>query len=257
MTDNYFQDVLPGGKIQPGDSIAPYRVTYQFKAPPDDWIQFLLQGLLWGYTQYNAWYQGTAEVSIAVAVQTFTRIWESLEIVQDIGTIVLFAGNTLPPNTLLCDGSTVSATTYADLYAVIGDNWGSAGSGLFVLPDLRSRVPVGVGTGSGLSSYALAQTGGQEEHTLTIPEMPVHDHNTIPHSHTDIGHVHGVSSAAPNATTIGPGVPEPTAIPLPTVTAIGNASLTTDGVTVETRGDGLSHNNIQPYVGVNYAIIYR
>lgn len=256
MSD-YFQNILPPDQIQPGDSIEPNLVTYQFKAPPDPWIQNLLQGLLWGYTQLSAWYQGTAEVSVAVAAQTFTKIWESLTIVQDVGTVILFAGSVLPPNTLLCDGSTVSATTYANLYAVIGDAWGSAGSGFFVLPDLRSRVPVGVGTGAGLSPYTLAQIGGEEKHTLIIPEMPTHDHDTIPHSHADLGHVHATTAAAPNATTIGPGVPEPTAIPLPAATALGNANLSTDGVTVTPRGDGGPHNNIQPYAGLNYAIIYQ
>lgn len=93
------------------------------------------------------------------------------------GVIVPFAGTTPPSGWLLCDGSSVSRVQYVALFTVIGTNWGSGqSSNSFSLPDLRGRCPVGAGTGTGLSPRAVGQLGGEEQHTLTIPEMPSHTH---------------------------------------------------------------------------------
>ncbi|MEM7179571.1 MAG: phage tail protein [Spirochaetota bacterium] len=65
------------------------------------------------------------------------------------GTIVSYAMQTAPIGYLSCDGSAVSRTTYANLFAVIGTNWGAGdGSTTFNLPDVRAAMPVGVGTSS-------------------------------------------------------------------------------------------------------------
>ena len=64
-----------------------------------------------------------------------------------VGSMQIFAGSTVPDGYLLCDGSAVSRTTYADLFAVIGTTWGSGdGSTTFNIPDMREVAPVGVGT---------------------------------------------------------------------------------------------------------------
>lgn len=73
------------------------------------------------------------------------------------GAVIGFAGSSAPSGWLLCDGSAVSRTTYADLFTAIGTSYGVGdGSTTFNLPDLRGRVPVGVGQGSGLTNRALA-----------------------------------------------------------------------------------------------------
>lgn len=83
-----------------------------------------------------------------------------------------------PAGWLLCDGSAVSRTEYATLFAAIGTTWGSGdGSTTFNLPDLRGRAPIGSGTGSGLTSRSLGtQNIGEEAHTLSVSEMPAHSH---------------------------------------------------------------------------------
>lgn len=104
-----------------------------------------------------------------------------LAVGEVVGAVVPFAGSVAPSRWLLCDGSAVSRTTYADLFAVVGTTYGAGdGSTTFVLPDLRDRFPVGAGT-----SYARGDTGGEAEHALTTAEMPSHAHSGPSHTHGD------------------------------------------------------------------------
>jgi microcystin-dependent protein len=120
------------------------------------------------------------------------------------GSIQMFAASTPPTGWLLCDGSAVSRTTYARLFAAIGTTWGVGdGSSTFNLPDLQGRTPVGVGAGSGLTSRALADTGGAEAHTTTAAHThtgPSHTHTGPSHTHTGPSHTH----TGPSHTHTGP-----------------------------------------------------
>lgn len=94
------------------------------------------------------------------------------------GTVAAFAGGTVPAGWLLCDGSAVSRTTYARLYAALGGASSPYGQGngstTFNLPDLRQKFIAGAQTGQ--SGYDLAATGGTASHVLTANEMPTHSH---------------------------------------------------------------------------------
>jgi microcystin-dependent protein len=79
---------------------------------------------------------------------------------------------------LLCNGQSLSTSTYSGLFAQIGYAFGGSGAS-FSAPDLRGRVPGAIGTGSGLSTRTLGQSVGEENHVLTIPEIPSHTH-TVP-----------------------------------------------------------------------------
>jgi len=130
-----------------------------------------------------------------------------------------FTSGTLPSGWLLCDGSAVSTTTYAALYAVIGNTFGSnPPAGQFLLPDTRSRVLMARGQGTGLSNRARGTSLGAETSTTnagvgTQPayQLPAHTHGTgtlsitasgglhthadsaaHSHSHTDPGHHHSM-----------------------------------------------------------------
>ena len=84
------------------------------------------------------------------------------------GMIAPYAGKTAPEGWLLCDGSAVSRTTYADLYAAIGTTYGAGnGSTTFTLPDLRGRVPAGAN-----ASNALASKAGADSKNITKANLP-------------------------------------------------------------------------------------
>lgn len=87
---------------------------------------------------------------------------------------------------LLCDGSAVSRTTYADLFAAIGVTYGAGdGSTTFNVPFFSGRVMVAAGAGYGLTPRVLATGGGAEQHQLDVDELPSHTHGSAgDHSHT-------------------------------------------------------------------------
>ena len=107
-----------------------------------------------------------------------------------IGSIIPFGSTTPPTGFLNCDGSDVSRTTYADLFAVIGTTFGVGdGSTTFTLPDLRQRFPLGKadsGTGSTLGS-----TGGAIDH---VHQGGSHSHDMGNHTHNVGAHYHGLGT---------------------------------------------------------------
>lgn len=90
-----------------------------------------------------------------------------------VGGYIYHASVTPPSGFLYCDGSAVSRTTYAALYAIVGTNFGIGdGSTTFNLPDSQGRLPMGLGSGSGLTARTIGQTGGAETHQLVPGEVP-------------------------------------------------------------------------------------
>ena len=106
------------------------------------------------------------------------------------GSLFPYAGSSAPSGYLLCDGSAVARTgTYAALFAVIGTTYGSGdGSTTFNLPDLRGRLPLGAGTGTGLTNRVAGTTYGTETHTLASGNMPQVTTGTMS---ANANHTHG------------------------------------------------------------------
>lgn len=89
------------------------------------------------------------------------------------GTIILFGGSGVPTGYLLCDGSAVNRTTYADLFTAIGVTWGAGnGTTTFNVPDCRSKMPLGAGAGPGYTPRTLGGTGGIENATIGGSNLP-------------------------------------------------------------------------------------
>lgn len=178
-----------------------------------------------------------------------------------VGAVLDFAGDTAPAGYLLCDGSTVSRTTYARLFAAISDKWGAGdGSTTFKLPDFRGRVLLGSGTGSGLTARSLAATGGAETHQLSSAEMPSHTHTQNSHNHTinDPGHNHGVRGTGAQIIGGGSGIGVNTASPVNQTTESNTTGITNSAATAtnnNTGGDGY-HNNMQPFAVTHKIIKY-
>lgn len=91
---------------------------------------------------------------------------------MEIGSVVEYAGASAPAGYLICDGTSYAVATHPDLHAVIGDTFGGDGGTNFSVPDRRGRVSVGAGSGSGLTTRAVGDTGGAESTT----DVPAHSH---------------------------------------------------------------------------------
>ena len=129
-----------------------------------------------------------------------------------------------PTGWLLCDGTAVSRSTYSTLFGIVGTFYGVGdNSTTFNLPNLKGKVPVGLDD-SQSEFNLLGETGGAKTHTLTIAEMPSHNHTSL--------------QFGPNAGAAG---------------LRADAVVTTDTTTGST-GSGEAHNNLQPYIVVNYII---
>lgn len=93
-----------------------------------------------------------------------------------IGQVAAFGGGYVPSGWLPADGTLLSIASYSTLFGLIGTTYGGDGLSNFALPDLRGRTIVGAGTGGGLAPVALGQSFGTDTTTLTLGELPAHDH---------------------------------------------------------------------------------
>lgn len=173
------------------------------------------------------------------------------------GTISMFAGSSAPDDWLLCDGSAVSRTTYATLFGVLSTTYGSGdGSTTFNLPDLKGKVPVGYNSAD-TNFDALGETGGAATHTLTSAEMPEHTHTQNAHTHTQNAHGHRMryDNICASGTAIDGGMSTGTQWKAAN-TWIENSTATNQNTTAvnQNTGGGEAHNNLQPYIVLNYII---
>lgn len=94
-----------------------------------------------------------------------------------LGQIFLFSFNYAPAGWLPCDGRELLISEYSNLYSLIGTTYGGNGSTNFRLPDLRGRVPMGYGSGTGLTATTIGEQQGAETITLTAAQVPSHTHD--------------------------------------------------------------------------------
>tara|TARA_Y100000588_G_scaffold97220_2_gene105348 strand:+ start:4100 stop:4630 length:531 start_codon:yes stop_codon:yes gene_type:complete len=150
------------------------------------------------------------------------------------GSMTMFGGaaSVLPEGWLLCDGSAYSTTShpeYEDLYAVIANTYGGTDGTDFQVPNLKGRMAVGLDS-TQTEFDAMGETGGSKTHTLTESELPSHTH--------DISLYQNGNESTNTAWFGGQ--------------ATGSGTATTDGGS----GSGSAHQNMPPYVVVNYIIKY-
>lgn len=96
---------------------------------------------------------------------------------QMMASIILFSGNFAPRGWSFCHGQLLAINQYTALFSLLGTTYGGDGRTSFALPDLRGRVPVGQGQGPGLSKFELGEKTGNETASLTVNNLPPHNHN--------------------------------------------------------------------------------
>lgn len=187
-----------------------------------------------------------------------------------IGEIRGFAGTFCPQYWADCDGRTLQITPNQALFSIIGTVYGG-NSTTFLLPDLRGRVPIGIGQGLGMSEYwNLGEKGGTEMNTLTIQNMPSHNHSAITNSMSVNGTATG--TITPRCYGDAGGVDSPTGSVMGSGSGIYaaagdadanmapiNASLTLNGtvtgnVTIQNTGGSQPVSNIQPSLAIRWII---
>ncbi len=93
-----------------------------------------------------------------------------------IGSVVLFAGNFAPKGWAFCNGQILPIAQSTALFSLLGTTYGGNGTTTFALPDFRGRVPVSQGQGPGRNPVDLGEMGGSETATITVNQMPSHNH---------------------------------------------------------------------------------
>ena len=159
-----------------------------------------------------------------------------------IAEIRMFAGNFPPKNWLFCNGQIMSIAQNTALFSLLGTTYGGNGQTTFALPNLQGRVPVGTGTGPGLSNVQLGQVAGTENNTLTVANLPAHNHtmnasSDVASTGTPAGSSLGVNARG-GITPFAPGATNQVAM----------------GSTTGSAGSNSPVNNMQPYLGMNYII---
>jgi microcystin-dependent protein len=169
-----------------------------------------------------------------------------------IGMITIFAGNFAPNGWMLCQGQTLSIAQNAALFSILGTTYGGNGQTTFALPDLRGTVPVSQGQARSGTTYTLGETGGSENATITVNQMPPHLHNNT--VAVSIGVNDGrADGTAPNGATLASTESNAYAA-APDGTSKLNAQAISATVTNALAGGGQPTPVMQPYLAINYII---
>jgi microcystin-dependent protein len=164
---------------------------------------------------------------------------------QQVGDLKFSAHSDDHQGWLICDGRSLSRDDYAELYDAIGLQFGTSNSTNFKIPDMRGRVAGGIGDGPDTTARTMGNVVGSETHTLTVGEMPTHNHGII-----DPGHTHSYQNQEGNN---GPGGFSDAADNDEYNQTTG---LSTTGITTVTAGNSLAHNNMQPTLFIGNMFIY-
>jgi microcystin-dependent protein len=152
-----------------------------------------------------------------------------------VGEVRMFAGNFAPAGWMFCEGQLLPISENETLFQLIGTTYGGDGQSTFALPDLRGRIPIHQGNG-----FILAETGGAEQITLTVNQVPVHGHPFL---------------ASP-----GPGTASSPAMRVPAEQGTINLYIedtpnaVMNAVAVGSVGGSQPHTNFQPYLCVDFII---
>lgn len=159
-----------------------------------------------------------------------------------IGSISLFAGTFAPRGWAFCAGQLMPIAQNQALFSIIGTYYGGDGMTTFGLPDLRGRVPVGLGAGPGLSNITQGEQGGVEATTINVAQMPAHTHSLN-------GYNDAADASTPENALSASAGPLNNAFKKAT-----NANTQMNSSAIGRTGDSQPLNVRNPYLGLNYII---
>lgn len=154
-----------------------------------------------------------------------------------LGEIRTFAGNFAPKGWAQCNGQLLPIMQYTALFSILGTTFGGDGRVTFGLPNLQGQAPMHWGDGPGLTPRQIGEVGGASAVTLTMTELP--------------GHNHTINASASAASSGSPSGNELAESPLyagpPYTTAMAPAAVTS-------AGGSQPHENMQPYLALTFII---
>jgi len=210
---------MPAFELSAIAAEAQNRRSMVLRFDPDVWA-FLDQLLTFSSTPWM-WSGDTDTIDELIG-----RANQQMSINAMIGSIVWLAGP-LQDHMLYCDGSSYDQADYPALYDALDSQYKSGTT--FTVPNLVAQFIYGA------ASDDLGETGGEEEVTLEIAQMPAHSHDNTPHSHT-------YTPPVLNLDLESPGVPDILGAGVGIPTATG-----TVGITIDNTGGDEAHNNLPPY----------
>jgi microcystin-dependent protein len=165
---------------------------------------------------------------------------------QFVAEIRIFGFNFPPTGWAFCDGQLLPISQNTALFSLLGTYYGGNGQTTFGLPNLQGSAPIHQGQGPGLSLYDLGQAGGEETVTLLNTEMPAHSHTAASANATGSGtQLTPASNIWANPSTRRATV---------NMYASGPPNVLMDPATLTIAGQGLPHNNMPPYLCLNFCI---
>ena len=170
---------------------------------------------------------------------------------QAVGEIRIFAGNYAPEGWALCNGQTLSIQNYEVLYSLLGTTYGGDGVSNFGLPDLRSRIPLGVGKSGAGTTYALGVKGGTESVSLSLAQIPAHTHTLMANSSASTTASPGNNCLAVSVNSSG-GTNADAHYVAASATVVETLLLSSNAISF--AGSNASHANIMPSSCVNFII---
>ncbi len=157
-----------------------------------------------------------------------------------IGEIKMFGGNYAPRQYAFCNGQLLSIQQNTALFSILGTTFGGNGTTNFGMPNLQGRAPMHWGNGSGLTPRSVGETGGFATVTLLPTQLPAHSHSVTV--------AKAIEATADRTNASGNIIAQPTDSSYATGASNATMSPTTSA------GGGQPHNNMQPYLAVNFII---
>jgi microcystin-dependent protein len=160
---------------------------------------------------------------------------------QYVAEVRVFPFNFAPTGWAMCNGQILPISQNTALFSLLGTTYGGDGKSNFALPNLQGNIPIGFGQGPGLSLYDLGETGGSENVTLVYSEMPSHNH-------TLMSELKAPDNGSPSLAALASGAAD---------TMYSNATtplVSLDPATIKPNGSSLPHNNMMPYLALNFCI---